>query len=249
MTLRLASNEAENETRAMSQIAIPTGRNLRLTPTPLQGIPAATSTSAGTRDHAANRVGRTARDVPGAHLSHTKPTKRDAARISVREQETRRREQRQEYQQRRSRASRRMSLAAVPGAVAEGLRGFLESQAHRRLVVVLAVIAVTIGALYGPAKDYYVALRQRDDLQTYYARLDASNSALRQSIQYLQSKEGIEDEARRRGYVYEGETAAEIPGLEDNTDNFTGETTVPKVDQPWYIQVLDKLFGYQSTEG
>ena len=185
-------------------------------------------TTARTAARTDDRAGRTARaDFDAA----------PAARTSVRERETARREQRQ---------SRRETLAAVPGNVAERVRGIADSPARLRLVIVLAVIGVVFASLYGPVKNYYVALRQRDDLQTYYARLDASNSSLRESIQYLQSREGVEDEARRRGYVYEGETAAEIPGLEDNTNNFTGETDVPKAEEPWYIQALDGLFGYQS---
>lgn len=187
-------------------------------------------TTARTAARTDDRAGRTARaDFDAA----------PAARTSVRERETARREQRQ---------SRRETLAAVPGNVAERVRGIADSPARLRLVIVLAVIGVVFASLYGPVKNYYVALRQRDDLQTYYTRLDASNSSLRESIQYLQSREGVEDEARRRGYVYEGETAAEIPGLEDNTNNFTGETDVPKAEEPWYIQALDGLFGYQSPE-
>ena len=125
---------------------------------------------------------------------------------------------------------------------------FAESRGRQILGIAVLAIALLVVALYGPAKSYYTAVRERDDLTTYYARLEASNSSLRDSIQYLQSTEGIEDEARKRGYVYEGEVSAQIDGLEDTTDDFTGTSEVPDVEQPWYIQMLDQLFGYQKTE-
>ncbi|MEE1045435.1 MAG: hypothetical protein U0L51_08100 [Olegusella sp.] len=154
-----------------------------------------------------------------------------------RDQEARRRERRQE------RAATHVSPAEAIGSV---MGFFAESRGRRILGGVLITIALLVAALYGPAKSYYTAVRERDDLTTYYARLEASNSSLRDSIQYLQSTEGIEDEARKRGYVYEGETSAQIDGLEDTTDDFTGTSEVPDVEQPWYVQALDRFFGYQS---
>ncbi len=142
-----------------------------------------------------------------------------------RDQEARRRERRQE------RAATHVSPAEAIGSV---MGFFAESRGRRILGGVLITIALLVAALYGPAKSYYTAVRERDDLTTYYARLEASNSSLRDSIQYLQS--------------YEGEVSAQIDGLEDATDDFTGTSEVPDVEQPWYIQMLDQLFGYQKTE-
>lgn len=206
----------------------------------------ATASGAATGTKVAAAVASPRIEKPHARVSTPRGKHPQIARVSVREKETRRREQKASGRERReAKAASRMSPAEAAGNVA-GF--FAESRGRQILGMVVLAIALLVAALYGPAKSYYTAVRQRDDLTTYYARLEASNTSLRDSIQYLQSTEGIEDEARKRGYVYEGEVSAQIDGLEDTTDDFTGVSEVPDVEQPWYIQMLDRLFGYQATE-
>ena len=116
---------------------------------------------------------------------------------------------------------------------------------HRIVMGALAVLVVVVVALFGPVKNYYVAVRTGQVLQQRYDEVSAQNVELRQDDDRLQSQEGIEDEARRRGYVSKGETPVEVEGGQDGSqqDDPTTPETYPD-QRAWYVRVLDALFGY-----
>ena len=139
--------------------------------------------------------------------------------------------------------SRRRRTIASPEDALEAARDWVAG--HRVAVSALAVLVVVVAALFGPAKDYYVAVRTGQVLQQRYDEVSAQNVELRQDDDRLQSQEGIEDEARRRGYVSKGETPVEVEGGQDGSqqDDPTTPETYPD-QRAWYVRVLDALFGY-----
>ena len=54
--------------------------------------------------------------------------------------------------------------------------------------------------------------------------------------------EGIQDEARKRGYVSEGETGVKVEGLDESSSS----SDLSSDSDPWYITVLDFVFSYQK---
>lgn len=115
--------------------------------------------------------------------------------------------------------------------------------------VVLLVIALFIGlilAMYDPARTYYCAWRKGRDLQAEFDVVSADNDQLKADIQSLQTREGIEDEARRRGFVAEGETKVVVEGLDEGADDSGSSTdgSDQQAEQPWYIELGDKVFHY-----
>ena len=118
-------------------------------------------------------------------------------------------------------------------------------EAHRLPVAVVAVLVVLVLMLYGPAHDYYHAWRRSLELQTTYDAIVADSEDVRDDVSRLQSREGIEDEARKRGYVEEGETAVVVEGLPEE-DSGEVDTTY---QVPWYLQVTDLVFGYTPEGG
>lgn len=251
MPTRSAATRPHDAVKTSGAVANVAGKARRVVASEAGKARRATARAAATGTKAAATVASPRIEKPHARVSTPRATHPQTARVSARERETRRREQ--EASRREQRTTRRerheartASRPSFVEAVGNVAAFFAESRGRQILGIAVLAIALLVVALYGPAKSYYTAVRERDDLTTYYARLEASNSSLRDSIQYLQSTEGIEDEARKRGYVYEGETSAQIDGLEDTTDDFTGTSEVPDVEQPWYVQALDRFFGYQS---
>lgn len=114
---------------------------------------------------------------------------------------------------------------------------------HRRLWIALAVVVAVAAALYGPAQRYYVSMRTTQDLQVKYAALKSQNKDLQSDVDTLMSKEGIEDQARKNGYVYPGEKGVEVKGLKEDGKDPSAAITY-KDDRAWYMKVLDVLFGY-----
>lgn len=126
--------------------------------------------------------------------------------------------------------------------VAAGLSRIGDFVIHfRRALLVAAVFVALILTFYGPCKTYYKAWRAGLDLQDQLTDLNSSNDQYKSDIQSLQTREGIEDEARRRGYVSEGETKVVVEGLSDDADDYPSST---EAELPWYIQLGDKVFHY-----
>ena len=116
----------------------------------------------------------------------------------------------------------------------------------RVALLVLALFVGLILVMYGPAKTYYCAWRKGQDLQTQLDEYNASNDQYKADIQGLQTREGIEDEARRRGYVSEGETKVVVEGLDEGADGSTSSAdgSDQQAEQPWYVELGDKVFHY-----
>ena len=122
--------------------------------------------------------------------------------------------------------------------------------------IVVVVIVALVVALYPPAKALYGASRTNAVLAE---RLDAATSSATQlqgEVDSLMTREGIEDEARRRGYVSEGETAVDVDGVTDSgsaatDESVTGDSSqTTDAQEPWYVSALDFFFGYDpSTQG
>ena len=114
------------------------------------------------------------------------------------------------------------------------------------LVTVTLVICIVM--LYGPVRTYYAAWRDSCRLEITYDVVKDQNSELNHEINRLQSREGIEDEARRRGYVHLDEEAlvTDVPPVADTTDPEVVKQKLAAYEgqQPWYIHMLDSLLGY-----
>ncbi len=100
--------------------------------------------------------------------------------------------------------------------------------------------------MYGPAQTYYKAWRSGLELQSQLDELNASNEQYKSDIQSLQTREGIEDEARKRGYVSEGETKVVVEGTSENDEGTDAGTSDTASELPWYIQLGDTVFHYVS---
>lgn len=127
------------------------------------------------------------------------------------------------------------AVAAKAGAVG----GFYAS--HKLLCIAVGVLVAAALLLYGPAATYYCAWRAGLDLQAQYDALAQSNDQIQQQNDALLTRKGIEEEARRRGYVGAGETGVVVEGLPD--DSTSSADTTP--EYPWYVGVGDVIFGYE----
>ena len=128
------------------------------------------------------------------------------------------------------------AVAAKAGAVG----GFYAS--HKLLCIVVGVLVAATVLLYGPAATYYRAWRAGLDLQAQYDALAQSNDQIQQQNDALLTREGIEEEARRRGYVGAGETGVVVEGLPDDSASSSDATP----EYPWYVGVGDVIFGYEG---
>lgn len=117
---------------------------------------------------------------------------------------------------------------------------------HFRVALLIAALVLgVLMAMYGPVQTYYRAWRAGQDLQAQLDELNASNEQYKDDIQALQTREGIEDEARRRGYVTNGETKVVVDGLNDGSDDSSQSSDGDQqVQKPWYIELGDKVFHY-----
>ena len=138
-------------------------------------------------------------------------------------------------------AAPRREAASTPTIDVSGVLSAIGSfvMNFRVALLVLALFVGLVLAMYGPAKTYYCAWRKGQDLQAQLDEYNASNDQYKADIQGLQTREGIEDEARRRGYVSEGETKVVVEGLDEGADG-----SDQQAEQPWYIELGDKVFHY-----
>lgn len=134
-------------------------------------------------------------------------------------------------------AARQAKDAVAAKAAAVG--GFYAS--HKLLCIVVGVLVAAAVLLYGPAATYYRAWRAGLDLQAQYDALAQSNDQIQQQNDALLTREGIEEEARRRGYVGAGETGVVVEGLPDDSTSSSDAT----LEYPWYVGVGDVIFGYE----
>lgn len=130
------------------------------------------------------------------------------------------------------------------------------TRVHSRAVGVVAVVVVLVMVFYTPVQSYYCSTRTNNALTAKLDKINASNFTLQDQVDSLMTREGIEDEARRHGYVGQGETPVDMAGVEDSPHTSESAlaaknaTTVTQDNSPWYIKVLDVIFRYDpSTQG
>lgn len=141
-------------------------------------------------------------------------------------------------------AERIAAGASAAGEAAAGKGAQLAALAMRFRVALIVLVALLVvgGALYAPAQDLYCAWREQEAHAQQLESLNEDISQYQGDIERLQTREGIEDEARKRGYVAEGETSLVVEGLPE--DDGQDEDAAP--DKPWYLALGDFIFQYQE---
>lgn len=126
---------------------------------------------------------------------------------------------------------------------------------HRISLIALAAVVLIVVALYSPLRDFYCAWRNNQIVLAQKLALDASNESTLSNIERLQTEEGIKDEARKRGYVEEGETLLEVTGLDEidstsdqDSSGSSSSDDATTVDEPWFVPVADVVFSYTPSE-
>lgn len=140
--------------------------------------------------------------------------------------------------------------ASIPKVAISG-KGSVAIKRFAKPLVVLGVIALFAVALYGPAQQYYVQMRETDRLEAEYSAVSQRNDSLQSEIDSLKTDEGVEDRAHEDlGYVMEGDETATVKGIEidDDSEEFSSNVANGSVPAPetWYSPVLDMLFGYEG---
>ena len=143
--------------------------------------------------------------------------------------------------QNRHKMSEKKQVANLP----ERIRAIL--RAHKRLTVFICIVGVLLIGFYGPVQGYYRAIRDAQELQITQQEVEKEHKNLNEDVNRLQTQEGIQDKAHERGYVSEGETSVSVEGVGNTTtDNKPKEQRRP--ENPWYIKLLDFVFGYVPTD-
>lgn len=124
---------------------------------------------------------------------------------------------------------------------------------HRALSIALVAIVALALMLYPPIKALYGASRTSALLSTQLSSVTATNDTLQGEVDNLMTREGIEDEARRRGYVTEGDTPVDMSGVEDSGGASSDSTvstdeSASTASDPWYVSALDFIFGYNPAD-
>lgn len=122
-----------------------------------------------------------------------------------------------------------------------------------RALITCAAAVLTVVMLYQPVANYYQEVRQQQQLEAEYAVVADYYSNLKSEVEYLNTKEGLEEFVREElGWVKAGEQVATVEGLEprDGTEK-KGSITADlsnAVPTPvtWYSPVLDVLLGYNK---
>ena len=118
------------------------------------------------------------------------------------------------------------------------------------VLAALVALAITVAAITGPLRNYYAAWRESGELEVEYEVVQEINEGLTKDVERLNTLEGIEDEARRRGYVYPDEEAVVVEGLEEDqvTESEAVKAALEEYERnlPWYVRVLDGLLGYSG---
>ena len=116
---------------------------------------------------------------------------------------------------------------------------------HPALTIGLVTLAVAVVMLMGPFRDYYVARRTNDDLTAYLTAMEEQNGELDSAIKRLQTRDGVEDQARARGLVYPNEMSVLVEGLEESNPALPEVEFEFVYERPWYVEMTDRIFGYE----
>ena len=143
--------------------------------------------------------------------------------------------------QNRHKTREKKQVANLPERIRTILR------AHKKLTVFICIVGVLLIGFYGPVQGYYRAIRDAQELQITQQEVEKEHKNLNEDVNRLQTQEGIQDKAHERGYVSEGETSVSVEGVGNTTtDNKPKEQKRP--ENPWYIKLLDFVFGYVPTD-
>lgn len=112
-------------------------------------------------------------------------------------------------------------------------------------IIVAVALLVVVAALYGPSCDLYRQWRLESARSQTLSELTQANEEVQGDIDNLTTEEGIKDEARRRGYVEEGEKSVVVDGLTEGDDS-SDEPAEQAPAEPWYLGVTDFIFGYEG---
>ncbi|MDR1013883.1 MAG: septum formation initiator family protein [Coriobacteriales bacterium] len=119
-------------------------------------------------------------------------------------------------------------------------------------VAALFCLAFMAFMLYPVAREYYLVMRENEQVSAEYQAVLDRNERIRRQIEDLQTPEGIEDRAREEfGWVKEGEEAVNITGLKvsDSSTGLPPAVGPDAVDVPetWLTQTLDEFFGIRDA--
>lgn len=126
----------------------------------------------------------------------------------------------------------------------ERAAGLLDRIGAMRVPLVITAIALAVFvALYFPAQDLYCAWREQGSKQATLEQLNESIEEYQGDIDRLQTREGIEDEARKRGYVEDGEVGVTAVGLPEDEQTDDKDQALP-----WYLSLGDLVFQYREEQ-
>ena len=120
-------------------------------------------------------------------------------------------------------------------------------RAHKKLTIFVCIVGVLLIGFYGPVQGYYRAIRDAQELQITQQEVEKEHKNLNEDVNRLQTQEGIQDKAHERGYVSEGETSVSVEGV-GNTTTDDKQKEQKRPENPWYIKLLDFVFGYGPTD-
>lgn len=144
----------------------------------------------------------------------------------------------------RNRAKSQHSLSAQVGQ----LVGIISTILSRKIwVVCLVVVAIALGVV-GPVHDFYVARRTGDVLEQKKAYIEEKNSELEAERDSLFTEEGVETQARKRGYVSPGEVGVNVEGLEQKEVEDPSKPVEYPDSRSWFDKMLDTLFGFSPQD-
>ena len=153
------------------------------------------------------------------------------------------RAQRRSYKN-RSRATSQHALSAQVGQ----LVGIISTILSRKIWVVWLVIAAIALGVVGPVHDFYVARRTGDVLEQKKAYIEEKNAELESERDSLFTEEGVETQARKRGYVSPGEVGVNVEGLEQKEVEDPSKPVEYPDSRSWFDKTLDTLFGFSPQD-
>ena len=115
------------------------------------------------------------------------------------------------------------------------------------LTIIIVLVVILCCEVYPVSKTYYKALRDEQRQSAILEAENARNEELKKANETLKTKEGIEDEARKSGYVKNGEKSVSVSGGDNATDTSAGlpsQIDESKIHAPqtWYYKILDAIF-------
>lgn len=144
----------------------------------------------------------------------------------------------------RNRAKSQHSLSAQVGQ----LVGIISTILSRKIWVVCLVIAAIALGVVGPVHDFYVARRTGDVLEQKKAYIEEKNAELESERDSLFTEEGVETQARKRGYVSPGEVGVNVEGLEQKEAEDPSKPVEYPDSRSWFDKMLDTLFGFSPQD-